>query len=109
MTKPDHFYQVHVFCCINKRDPESAIGCCASKRSEQLMAYMKLKMKNSGIPKSRVNGSLCLNRCALGPVMVIYPDGIWYHYNNEKDIDEIIDSIKKDVIVERLLLSSDSN
>ena len=47
----------------------------------------------------------CLDRCELGPVMVIYPDGIWYHYETEADIDEILEShVLNDAPVERLRL-----
>jgi (2Fe-2S) ferredoxin len=39
----------------------------------------------------RINKSGCLDRCELGPVMVIYPEGIWYHYQSREDIDEILE------------------
>ena len=51
----------------------------------------------------RVNNAGCLNRCALGPVLVIYPEGVWYHYQTTDDIDEIIEShLQHDKIVTRL-------
>ena len=53
----------------------------------------------------RVNKCGCLDRCELGPVMVIYPEGIWYHYESRKDIDEILDThVIHGRPVERLLL-----
>jgi len=39
----------------------------------------------------RINSAGCLDRCELGPCVVIYPEGTWYTYVDEKDIDEIID------------------
>ena len=40
----------------------------------------------------RVNSAGCLDRCEAGPVCVIYPEGIWYTYVDESDVDEIIES-----------------
>tara|TARA_B110000971_G_scaffold221701_1_gene270000 strand:- start:5521 stop:5730 length:210 start_codon:yes stop_codon:yes gene_type:complete len=61
-----------------------------------------------GLREIRVNRAGCLNRCEMGPVMVIYPEGIWYSYATEKDIDEIVRShIIGGKKVERLLLSPD--
>jgi len=38
----------------------------------------------------RVNAAGCLDRCELGPNLVIYPEGVWYTFKTEADIDEII-------------------
>ena len=46
----------------------------------------------SGPGKIRVNKSLCLDRCEEGPICVVYPEGTWYTYVDESDIDEIIES-----------------
>ena len=52
-----------------------------------------------------MNKSGCLDRCEEGPVCVVYPEGIWYTYIDEEDIDEIIEShVKNSQPVERLLL-----
>jgi (2Fe-2S) ferredoxin len=62
------------------------------------------ELEKSG-KKLRVNTSGCLDRCELGPVMVIYPEGIWYHYQTKADIDDILDThLKEGKTVERLLL-----
>jgi len=46
----------------------------------------------TGAGKVRVNKSGCLDRCEEGPVCVVYPEGTWYTYIDETDIDDIIDS-----------------
>ena len=46
----------------------------------------------NGPGKIRINKAGCLDRCEEGPVMVVYPEGIWYTYIDEEDIDEIVDS-----------------
>ena len=59
-----------------------------------------------GLDDIRVNNAGCLERCELGPAMVVYPEGIWYHYENTSDIDEILENhIVQGHPVERLLLN----
>ena len=98
------FFDKHIFCCTNRREPGHSRGSCADKGSEELRDYMKTKMKSAGIAKARVNNAGCLDRCELGPCMVIYPEGIWYNYSSKADIDEIIEAMKQGHIVERLKL-----
>ena len=62
----------------------------------------------SGPGKVRVNKAGCLDRCAAGPVAVVYPDAVWYSYVNNDDIDEIVEShLKNGRVVERLLVPGD--
>jgi len=104
----ESFYQCHIFCCTNRREVGAKRGCCASKGSEELRDYTKKRAKQLGIARTRVNASGCLDRCELGPVMVIYPEGAWYHYETEADIDEILQSHVIDKKpVERLLIKND--
>jgi len=102
---PPLYFQSHVFCCTNRRPDGHPRGSCAAKDSEKLRNYMKARAKELGIKGARINSSGCLDRCELGPSMVIYPEGIWYRYDTAADIDEIL---QKHVIeggrVERLLM-----
>jgi len=108
MQNGDLFYQRHVFCCGNERPPGHPRGCCKDKGGVELRNYMKSRVKEEGIDGVRVNMSGCLDRCELGPVMVIYPEGAWYTFSNRDDIDEIVEShLKNDVPVARLLLKND--
>ena len=101
------FYQAHIFCCTNVRD-EKKRRSCGMHNAERLRAYMKEQVKMAGIPQVRVNTAGCLDRCELGPVMVIYPEGVWYRYQTAADIDEIvIVHLQQGGRVERLLLSPD--
>lgn len=105
---PAPFYQAHVFCCTNVRPEKHPRGSCARKNSVQLRDYMKSKVKELGLPGIRVNAAGCLERCELGCTMVIYPEGVWYTYNSEADVDEIIDShLKQGRRVDRLMLTTD--
>jgi|TARA_B100000035_G_scaffold127529_1_gene108448 (2Fe-2S) ferredoxin len=99
-------FDKHVFCCTNKRPDGHKRGCCADKKSIQLRAYMKKRTKEliDG-QQIRINTSGCLDQCEYGPVMVIYPDNVWYAYNNEGDIDRIIDNhLRSGKIVADLIL-----
>ena len=102
---PPPFYEAHVFCCINERPAGHPRGCCKAKGSEKLRDYMKARAKEFGLSRVRINSSGCLDRCELGPTMVIYPEGVWYGYRTREDIDEILEThLVKGGRVARLLL-----
>ncbi len=90
MSDPPPFYTCHVFCCLNLRSAGHPKGCCARKGSEALRRYLKAKAKELGLRQVRINGSGCLDRCELGPTMVIYPEAVWYTYASTEDLDEIL-------------------
>lgn len=105
MTDHDLYYKAHVFCCTNERPPGHKRGCCKEKGAEQLRNYMKSRVKELGVEGVRVNTAGCLDRCELGPTMVIYPEGVWYTYHTPADVDEIIEKhLQQGERVERLLL-----
>ncbi len=87
---PALFYRRHVFCCVNERPAGHPLGCCKDKDSFRLRNYMKSRVKELGLADMRINASGCLDRCELGPTMVIYPEGVWYGYRTPEDVDEII-------------------
>ena len=96
-------FEKHVFVCSHERDENSQRGCCMSKNSLELMVKLKTLAKNSGLVNIRVQKSGCLDHCEFGPTCVVYPEGTWYTYLDEEDIDEIIQShLIKGVLVERL-------
>lgn len=99
------FYRRHIFCCTNRRDPGHKRGCCAEKNADELRDYMKTRVKELGIAKTRVNTAGCLDRCEFGPTVVIYPEGVWYSCKTKEDIDEVIAKhLQNGKIVDRLKL-----
>ena len=98
------YYRHHLFFCTNKRDDGSA--CCANHNAQALRDYAKTRIKALGVygeGRVRVNNAGCMDRCEEGPVLVVYPEGVWYTYVDKEDIDEIIDEhVLKGRIVERL-------
>jgi (2Fe-2S) ferredoxin len=105
MSDPPLFYRAHVFCCINERPEGHPRGCCKRKGSEKLRNYLKARAKELGLEDMRINQSGCLERCELGPTMVIYPEGVWYTYATIEDAEEILQRhLIKGERVERLML-----
>lgn len=98
------YFQRHIFFCLNER--ASGEACCAQHQAQQGFDRCKAQVKALGLAgpgKVRVNKSGCLDRCAAGPVAVVYPEGVWYTYVDASDIDEIVEShLKNGQIVERL-------
>ena len=101
-----NYYQHHIFFCLNQR--ESGEACCMDKGAEAGFDHMKAtvkKLKLNGEGKVRINRSGCLDRCGLGPLMVIYPQAIWYTFVDNDDIDEIIEShLLNGKVVQRLVV-----
>lgn len=98
------YYRYHVFFCTNQR--AGSAQCCNSFGAQELRDYAKQRIKSlklDGKHKIRINNAGCLDRCDEGPVIVIYPDEVWYTYIDKDDINEIIDEhLIKGNIVERL-------
>jgi (2Fe-2S) ferredoxin len=87
---PPPFFAAHVFVCCNRRPDGHRRGSCAARGSEALRDYMKVRAKELGLAKVRVNQAGCLDRCEYGPTMVIYPEGVWYRPVTREDVDEIL-------------------
>jgi (2Fe-2S) ferredoxin len=100
------YYERHIFFCLNER--KAGEDSCALHNAQAGFDHCKMRVKNaglSGVGQVRVNKAGCLDRCAGGPVAVVYPEAVWYSFIDNHDIDEIVDShLKNGKIVERLLL-----
>ena len=78
----DPFYKYHVFFCLNQRDPDAGRPSCANCNAQAMQEHAKKRVKQLGLAgdgKVRINKAGCLERCELGPVVVVYPEGTWYH------------------------------
>ena len=97
------YYKYHVFFCTNRRDEG---GCCADFGAQAMRDYVKDKVKKLGLAGPggvRINHAGCFDRCSSGPVLVVYPEGVWYTYVDQEDVDEIIKRhLQNGRIVERL-------
>lgn len=95
-SDPPLFFIAHLFMCTNRRADDHKRGSCAARGSEKLRDYMKARAKELGLPGIRVNSSGCLDRCELGPCLVIYPEGVWYRVGSLADIDTILETHVRD-------------
>ncbi len=85
------YYRHHVFFCTNQREDGS--DCCQNFAAAEMRAYAKARAKELGISGKggvRINKAGCLDRCSEGPVIAVYPEGIWYTYVDESDVEEIL-------------------
>lgn len=99
------YYKYHVFFCTNRREAGGR-PCCADGGGNEMRDYAKRRIKELGLNgpgQVRINQAGCMDRCEEGPTVVVYPEGVWYTYFDERDIDEIIDEhLCGGRIVERL-------
>lgn len=97
-------YKKHIFICTN--DKPAPKKSCGSERGMVLVDLFKDKLKEHDLHKTmRAQKTGCLDVCAFGPGMVVYPEGVFYGGVTPEDVDEIFEShILNDVPVERLRL-----
>ncbi|NMM14790.1 MAG: (2Fe-2S) ferredoxin domain-containing protein [Rhodoferax sp.] len=102
----DSYYERHIFFCLNER--KNGEDCCVHHGAQAGFDRCKLQVKAAGLAgpgQVRVNKAGCLDRCAAGPVAVVYPEAVWYTFVDNDDIDEIVEShLKNGKVVERLLI-----
>ncbi len=103
------YYRYHVFFCTNRRDDGSQ--CCARCNASGLRDHLKQRSKELGLTGPggvRINTAGCLDRCAAGPVIVVYPEATWYTYVDREDLEEILaEHLIGGRIVERLRLNAE--
>jgi len=100
------YYKTHLFVCTNQRD--DGRQCCSASGGGAVRDYLKRRIKELGLAGpggTRVNAAGCFGRCGEGPVMVIYPEAVWYSFANEDDVEEILqEHVIHGRVVERLKL-----
>ena len=99
-------YEHHLFICTNKRPENDARGCCAAKGSEEIVSFFKEELSKRGLKgKVRANAAGCLDACAMGPSVVIYPEGVWYTVRSREEALAVIDRhLMRQEIIEEMLM-----
>ena len=98
-------FRRHIFLCADQTEPK----CCAKEAGLESWEFLKRRLKELKLvgPEPLVyrTKANCLRVCCHGPIAVVYPEGVWYTYKNEADIDEIIKThLIEGKRVERLML-----
>jgi len=89
MPKPAY----HILVCTNKRPPGHPRGSCGENDAEAVLEKISTGIEEKMLfGKAITSTSSCLGPCSVGPIVVVYPDGVWYHKVKVEDVDEILDS-----------------
>ncbi len=92
--------------CNNVRSEDDPRGCCTARGSKDLIDHAKKRIKEMGLKgQVRVNKAGCLDACAYGPTVVVYPEDVWYTPRSREDLEEFLnENILNDRIVDRLVI-----
>lgn len=95
-------YRRHIFACGTQRPPMHPRGSCGQAGAQPLWERLGQKIEAAGLSAEvgfTISG--CLGFCSAGPLMVIYPEGVWYRPRSEADIDHIfVRHIQQDTVAE---------
>jgi len=85
-------FERHLFICVNERSEDDARGCCVSRGGKDVAKAFKKRLYARGLKRVvRANKAHCLDQCARGTVLVVYPEAVWYGGVTVDDVDEIIE------------------
>jgi (2Fe-2S) ferredoxin len=85
-------FRYHAFCCVQQRPPGHPRGSCAARGSSALWERLGARVQSGDLPGVAMVSTGCLGFCNAGPLMVVYPEGIWYRPTSVADVDEIVES-----------------
>jgi len=84
-------FERHVFICLNERDGSAARPSCRPEGGKHLKDKFKYAIKDAGLKgRVRANEAGCLDQCEHGPVVVVYPEAVWYGFVKTSDVQEIV-------------------
>jgi (2Fe-2S) ferredoxin len=100
MQKPEH----HIFVCASFRASGEPQGVCHKKGSLGLLPYLETEVSDRGLDGVSVTACGCLKACDRGPILVVYPENLWYGGVNEGAIDDILDALEDGGVAESHVL-----
>ena len=95
-------YETHVFVCTSGDD------CPKDGDVEGFVKYLRGEVVKAGRHQDiRINKAGCFSQCGHGPMIVLYPENVWYHVPTAEDAEEILrEHVIGGKIVERLLMEN---
>jgi (2Fe-2S) ferredoxin len=90
MSKPAH----HIFVCGSYR-PTGAAGVCHKKDSSQILQHLTNEIQDRSLDEVMISSTGCMNICTSGPVMVVYPENIWYKEATIAVAEAVLDSLEE--------------
>jgi len=85
-------FEHHVFVCHNSRPQGAPRRSCTAEGGSDLHTRLKQLAKAAGLGhKVRINKAGCLNQCEHGPVVVVYPEAVWYGNVQPEDAAAIVE------------------
>lgn len=102
MKKPEK----HIFVCTSSRMTGQQKGYCQSKDGVEIVRTFIEEIEERGLgDKVMVSNTGCFSICAKGPIVLVYPDNVWYGSVTPGDVEEIMDEhIEGGKVVERLVI-----
>lgn len=99
-------YKRHIFACHTQRPLAHPRGSCGAAGAQPLWDRLGKRLEAEGMTAEvGFTASGCLGFCSAGPLMVIYPEGIWYRPKTVEDIDVIVDThLKQENLTEELVV-----
>jgi (2Fe-2S) ferredoxin len=102
MPKPAY----HILVCTNQRPPGHPRGSCGESGATGVLEKFSMEIESKMLfGKVIISTTSCLGPCSMGPVVIVYPDGVWYNRVKPADVTEILDQhIGQGKKVERLVI-----
>ncbi|MPW27043.1 (2Fe-2S) ferredoxin domain-containing protein [Alkalibaculum sp. M08DMB] len=101
MEKPKY----HVFVCGSARLVGENKGFCLQKGAIDIIQNFNEEIQDRGLDSEvMVSSTGCVGLCSMGPVVMIYPQQIWYGKVTSDDVEEIVDALENGETIERLVI-----
>lgn len=96
----------YLFVCVNRRPDGTPKGSCAARGADDIYSELKALAKRRGMAETEVRtcSSSCLDVCWAGPTIAVEPDNYFYGRVTRDDLEPILDALRNDTRVERLVL-----
>lgn len=101
IEKPKH----HIFVCSSARLTGENKGFCLQQNSKEIIAALVEEIQDRDLESDvMVTNTGCVGLCTKGPVVMIYPEQIWYGNVSVDDVEEIMECLEEGEVLSRLAI-----